>query len=71
MEDFLRESKSSSLDLPPCEGQNTIFEYFVSETGCWAHWNEKVWHALFVNSHQQLLNRNAAFRPLNVLIRSC
>ena len=51
MEDFLRENKSSSLDLPPREGQNTIFEYFVNETGSWAHWNEKVWHTLIANSH--------------------
>jgi len=40
MEGFLIEK--GSLQLPPAEGQDTIFEYLVNEQGDWEHWSERV-----------------------------
>ena len=33
---------STQLKLPTVDGDNTIFEYFVDESGNWKHWDEKV-----------------------------
>ncbi|XP_066028864.1 dynein axonemal heavy chain 5 isoform X2 [Pocillopora verrucosa] len=40
MEGFL--SGKGSLNLPPVEGQDTIFEYLVNEQGEWEHWSQRV-----------------------------
>lgn len=40
LEEFLFQNKS--LDLPKIKGEETIFEYVVSETGEWEHWNNRV-----------------------------
>ncbi|XP_076466904.1 dynein axonemal heavy chain 5-like [Babylonia areolata] len=40
MEEFLM--SSSSLPLPPTEGEETIFEYVVGENGEWEHWAKRV-----------------------------
>jgi dynein heavy chain len=39
-EEFLFEQKN--LDLPNIKGEETIFEYVVSESGEWEHWNTRV-----------------------------
>uniref|UniRef100_H2XPC8 AAA+ ATPase domain-containing protein n=1 Tax=Ciona intestinalis TaxID=7719 RepID=H2XPC8_CIOIN len=41
MEGFLR-SHESKLNLPPTQGDETIFEYYVSSKGSWEHWRTKV-----------------------------
>lgn len=41
MEVFLR-NHPVSLDLPSTQGDQTIFEYVVSETGNWELWSKKV-----------------------------
>ncbi|XP_064651602.1 dynein axonemal heavy chain 8-like [Lineus longissimus] len=41
MEGFLKEHESQ-LDLPKVNEGETIFEYMVSESGEWQHWNERV-----------------------------
>ena len=45
MEGFLRE-KGGHLDLPPAEGQDTVFEFLVNAEGEWEHWNNRVCSAL-------------------------
>ena len=40
MEGFL--GGKGTLNLPPAEGQDTIFEYLVNEQGGWQHWSERV-----------------------------
>jgi dynein heavy chain len=40
LEEFLIEQKV--LDLPRIKGEETIFEYVVSEEGDWEHWNNRV-----------------------------
>ena len=40
LEEFLIEKKV--LDLPKIKGEETIFEYAVSEDGEWEHWNNRV-----------------------------
>ncbi|XP_064627182.1 dynein axonemal heavy chain 5-like isoform X2 [Lineus longissimus] len=39
LEDFMTKF---SLDLPPTEGDDTIFEYVVNDKGKWEHWRERV-----------------------------
>jgi dynein heavy chain len=39
-EEFLFANKS--LDLPKLKGEETIFEFVVSDTGEWEHWNNRV-----------------------------
>ncbi len=41
MENFLKDHESG-LPLPPCEGENTIFEYVVNNQGAWEHWDVRV-----------------------------
>ena len=41
--------KNSSLPLPKLEGDDTIFEYVVSETGQWEHWNGRVPEYIYPN----------------------
>lgn len=43
MEEYIREHFSEKLDLPPVEGESTIFEYFIDDKGKWIHWNERVY----------------------------
>ena len=33
---------TAKLDLPPARGDETIFEFVVSDTGQWEHWRERV-----------------------------
>ncbi|XP_060585698.1 dynein axonemal heavy chain 5-like, partial [Ruditapes philippinarum] len=33
---------SSSVELPKCEGEDSIFEFVVGETGQWEHWSSRV-----------------------------
>lgn len=40
LEEFL--FGKGNLDLPRIKGDETIFEYVVSETGDWEHWNNRV-----------------------------
>ena len=40
LEEFL--FGKGNLDLPRIKGDETIFEYVVSETGEWEHWNNRV-----------------------------
>ena len=40
LEEFLVQKKI--LDLPKIKGEETIFEYLVSENGEWEHWNNRV-----------------------------
>ncbi len=40
LEEFLYEQKK--LDLPKIKGDETNFEFVVSETGDWEHWNNRV-----------------------------
>jgi dynein heavy chain len=40
LEEFLIEQKV--LNLPKCKNEETIFEFVVSETGEWEHWNNRV-----------------------------
>jgi len=42
MEEHLRENFSGELDLPSCQAESTIFEYYVSDEGEWEHWDKKV-----------------------------
>lgn len=39
-EEFL--VQKGQLDLPKCKGEETIFEFLVSENGEWEHWNNRV-----------------------------
>lgn len=39
---FVSKAHSSSLDLPPTQDNQTIFEFTVSEQGDWEHWSNKV-----------------------------
>lgn len=39
---FVSKAHSSSLDLPPTQDNQTIFEFTVSEQGDWEHWSKKV-----------------------------
>ncbi|XP_056594071.1 dynein axonemal heavy chain 5 [Triplophysa dalaica] len=41
METFLKQH-SASLDLPSTQGDLTIFEFMVNETGEWDHWSKRV-----------------------------
>jgi dynein heavy chain len=34
--------ENCTLPLPPCEGDDTIFEYVVGEDGQWEHWSKRV-----------------------------
>lgn len=43
LEDFLRKH-DSNLPLPSCEGEDTIFEFVVSDSGDWEHWKNRVCH---------------------------
>ncbi|KAH3727100.1 hypothetical protein DPMN_053025, partial [Dreissena polymorpha] len=40
VEDLIRQN--SSVPLPNCQGEDTIFEYVVSENGEWEHWSSRV-----------------------------
>lgn len=40
MENFL--AGKGSFNMPPAEGQDTIFEFLVNEQGDWEHWSERV-----------------------------
>ena len=40
LEEFIFQKKI--LDLPKLKGEETIFEYLVSESGEWEHWNNRV-----------------------------
>ncbi|XP_023932721.1 dynein heavy chain 5, axonemal [Lingula anatina] len=43
LEEFLNNKKNDvSLDLPPVEGDETIFEYIVTSAGEWEHWRNRV-----------------------------
>lgn len=39
---FVSKAHSSSLDLPPTQDNQTIFEFTISEQGHWEHWSNKV-----------------------------
>ncbi|XP_036378537.1 dynein heavy chain 5, axonemal, partial [Megalops cyprinoides] len=41
MEAFLR-AHAAPLELPEAQGEETIFEFVVNETGEWNHWSKKV-----------------------------
>ncbi|KAJ8375368.1 hypothetical protein SKAU_G00059480 [Synaphobranchus kaupii] len=41
METFLR-AHSTPLELPQTQGEETIFEFVVNESGQWDHWSKKV-----------------------------
>ena len=41
LEIFMR-GHESSLPLPKCEGEDTIFEFVVAENGDWEHWKNRV-----------------------------
>ncbi|XP_043921456.1 dynein axonemal heavy chain 5-like [Protopterus annectens] len=41
METFLK-NHSSKLELPFIKGEETIFEFVVSDSGTWEHWSQKV-----------------------------
>lgn len=47
LEDFMK--TNCSLSLPTATGENSIFEYLVSEKGNWQHWSEKVSSYLYPN----------------------
>lgn len=40
MEELVR--SNTSVDLPKCEGEDTIFEFVVGENGQWEHWSGRV-----------------------------
>ena len=40
VEELIR--SNSSLNLPKCEGEDTIFEFVVGESGQWEHWSGRV-----------------------------
>lgn len=42
MQEYIRENFADKLDLPPVEGECTMFEYFIGDKGEWVHWDEKV-----------------------------
>lgn len=50
MEAFLK-GHSSSLDLPPTQDDQTIFEFTVSEQGHWEHWSNKVPEYVYPKDH--------------------
>ncbi|XP_042073139.1 LOW QUALITY PROTEIN: dynein axonemal heavy chain 5, partial [Haplochromis burtoni] len=50
MEAFLK-AHSSSLDLPPTQDNQTIFEFTVSEQGHWEHWSNKVPEYVYPKDH--------------------
>lgn len=41
LQEFLT-SHDSGLDLPPCSGDDTMFEFLVNDEGEWEHWNNRV-----------------------------
>ena len=41
MEEFMV-NHESKLPLPPAQGEDTIFEYVVGESGEWEHWANRV-----------------------------
>jgi dynein heavy chain len=41
LEVFLQ-SHPSQLPLPPASGEDTIFEFVVSDKGQWEHWQTRV-----------------------------
>ncbi|KAG7231381.1 hypothetical protein INR49_012221 [Caranx melampygus] len=50
MEAFLK-GHSSSLDLPPTQDDQTIFEFTVTEQGQWEHWSNKVPEYVYPKDH--------------------
>jgi len=48
VEDLIKEN--STVSLPKCEGEDTIFEYVVGETGDWEHWSDRVPQYLYPDS---------------------
>ncbi|XP_013770736.1 LOW QUALITY PROTEIN: dynein heavy chain 5, axonemal-like [Pundamilia nyererei] len=50
MEAFLK-AHSSSLDLPPTQDNQTIFEFIISEQGDWEHWSNKVPEYVYPKDH--------------------
>ena len=41
LENFMRDHESK-LPLPKCEGEDTIFEFLVGDSGEWEHWQHRV-----------------------------
>ncbi|XP_008293860.1 dynein heavy chain 5, axonemal [Stegastes partitus] len=50
MEAFLK-GYSSSLDLPPTQDEQTMFEFTVGEQGQWQHWSDKVPDYVYPKDH--------------------
>ena len=45
LEEFLIQKRN--LDLPKIRGEETIFEYVVSDSGDWEHWNNRVTNYIY------------------------
>ncbi|XP_052807224.1 dynein axonemal heavy chain 5-like isoform X2 [Mya arenaria] len=48
VEDLIKQN--SSVPMPTFEGEDTIFEYVVGETGQWEHWSDRVPQYLYPDS---------------------
>jgi dynein heavy chain len=53
LEDFMKTNASFKLDLPEIniEVEETIFDYFVNESGEWQHWSTRVEEYIYPTDH--------------------